>query len=465
MAGQKKFRLFDAVLAAVCVILVVEAAAPSAAIGSSQYFWWVLLLIAFFLPYGMVSAELGTTYTGEGGLFDWVNRAFGRSWGSRVAWYYWINFPLWMASLAVLAVEVVDQAFGITIPLGVALPAQLAFIWLVCYLSNHSVVDNALLINIATFFKIVLMVALGGLGIYFAATRGVANPITSPTDLLPGLSGISFIAIIIFNFLGFEVVTTFADDMDNPRRQIPKALLLGGILVAFFYLFASFGIGVAVPIDELTTNGGLLDSFAFFFGGLGLGRGLLIAVGLMFIFTLAINLLSWALGVNHVAMHAADHRALPRAFGRRKKGTEDIPFGASMLNGAVASVLVLLAPVISAITGDDSLFWSFFALQIITLLTSYVILFPAFKRLRRIDPDAERPYRVKGGPVRLGLITWVPVVLLVLAVFFCIAWPEEGGWVVDKTLLAGAICALVAGEIVTWVSGRAPAREPAPNKQ
>jgi amino acid transporter len=82
---KKKFKLFDAVLAAVCIILVVEAAAPSAAIGNSQYFWWLLMLVAFFLPYGLVSAELGTTYTGEGGLFDWVNRAFGRKWGSRVA--------------------------------------------------------------------------------------------------------------------------------------------------------------------------------------------------------------------------------------------------------------------------------------------------------------------------------------------------------------------------------------------
>ncbi|MDR3360620.1 MAG: APC family permease [Bifidobacteriaceae bacterium] len=458
MAAKKKFRLFDAVLAAVCVILVVEAAAPSAAIGSSQYFWWAFLLVAFFLPYGLVSAELGTTYQGEGGLFDWVNRAFGRRWGSRVAWYYWINFPLWMASLAVLSVGVIDQAFGITTPLWISLPAQLVFIWVVCFLSNYSVSENALLINIATFCKIALMVALGGLGIYFAATRGLANPIESASDLLPGITGISFIGIIIFNFLGFEVVTTFADQMDEPRRQIPKALLLGGILVAFFYLFASFGIGVAVPLDQLSTESGLLDSFDYFFGSIGLGSGLLIAVGLMFVFTLAINLLSWALGVNHVAMHAADHHALPKVFSIRKKGSDDTPIGASVLNGAVASALVLLAPVITAVTGDEEMFWKFFALQVITLLMSYIVLFPAFAKLRRIDPDRERPYRVKGGPVRLRVITWAPVVLLVLAVFFCLTWPEEGGWVVDWTLLTGAVCAVIVGEVITAVTGRAAAK-------
>lgn len=113
MKEKKRFRLFDAVLMAVVVILVVESAAPAAAIGSSQFFWWGLLLILFFLPYGLISAELGTTYDGEGGIYDWVKKAYGRKWGARVAWFYWINFPIWMASLAVLFQEVLTQIFSI----------------------------------------------------------------------------------------------------------------------------------------------------------------------------------------------------------------------------------------------------------------------------------------------------------------------------------------------------------------
>jgi amino acid transporter len=250
------------------------------------------------------------------------------------------------------------------------------------------------------------------------------------------------------------VVTTFAGDMENPKRQIPRALLLGGILVAVFYIFASFGIGVAIPLDELTASGGLLDSFAFFFDSLGIGSVFLIIIALMFIYTLVINLLSWALGVNYVAMYAADNGALPKAFSKRKKGTDEVPFGASMVNGVVASILVLIAPLITMLTGDEEIFWSFFALQIITLLTSYIILFPAFKRLRRIDPDTERPFKVKGGPVLLNIITWVPLILLVLSVFFCITWPEEEGWVVDWTLLVGAIVAVVIGEVLAALTGR-----------
>ncbi len=92
MQKKKKFRLFDAVLMAVVVVLVVESAAPAAAIGPSQFFWWGALLLFFFLPYGLISAELGTTYNDEGGIYDWVRRAFGHKWGGRAAGYIGLIF-------------------------------------------------------------------------------------------------------------------------------------------------------------------------------------------------------------------------------------------------------------------------------------------------------------------------------------------------------------------------------------
>ena len=103
MDERKKFRLADVILSVICVVFVAEAAAPVASIGNSQYFWWLFMMVAFLLPYGMISSELGTTYPGDGGLYDWIHKAFPETkWGARASWYYWINFPLWMASLAVV---------------------------------------------------------------------------------------------------------------------------------------------------------------------------------------------------------------------------------------------------------------------------------------------------------------------------------------------------------------------------
>ncbi|MFD2385961.1 APC family permease [Enterococcus rivorum] len=437
---KEKFRLFDAVLMAVVVILVVESAAPAAAVGSSQFFWWGILLVLFFLPYGLISAELGTTYTGDGGIYDWVKMAFGRRWGARVAWFYWINFPIWMASLAVLFTEVMVQIFNLTVSTPVLVGIQLLFIWIVTIISCYPVSDSKWILNLAAFAKVAIMVCLGVLGIYHAVTKGMANDF-SGRALLPtfDLKSLSFISVILFNFLGFEVVTTLADDMENPKKQIPQAIIYGGILIAFFYLFAAFGMGAAVPADQLSTSGGLIDSFILLVGGL---NPFIVIIGLLFMYTLAANLISWALGVNYVAFYAAKNHDLPQVFAKENPKNE-MPVGASMVNGIVASILVVAAPFIP----NENIFWAFFALNVVALLVSYIMMFPAFLKLRKIDPDRERPFKVPGGPGLLKVIAYVPLVLLVVTLFFSVVplSSEEMGEKVP--ILIGTIAATIIGEI------------------
>ncbi len=439
----KKFRLFDAVLAAVCVVLVVESAAPAAAIGNAQFFWWIFLLIGFFLPYGMISSELGTTYDDEGGIYDWVRRAFGHSWGTRVSWYYYINFPLWMGSLAVLFTDVIMQISGIELSTPVSILIQLLFIWIVVFISCFKVSDSKWILNIAAFIKAFIMLTIGVLGIYVAVTRGSANEFT-PSSFIPAFDagGLSYISIIVFNFLGFEVVTTFASEMKNPGREIPKAIVLGGLLIAFFYLLSAFGIGVAVPAEDLSTSGGLVDSFMLL---LNQTRGPLITIfGILFLYTLFSNLISWSLGVNYVAQYAAQNGSMPKLFAKTDKN--DMPIGANIANGIIASLIVLIAPFIPS----QDIFWSFFALNMVTLLMSYILMFPAFLKLRKKDPDIERPYKVSGGKFRLGLMTYLPMILLIISVIFSIV-PLDSSEAELSTkipILIGTAVAIAIGELL-----------------
>ena len=443
----KPFRLFDAVLATVCVILVVEAAAPSASIGNSKYFWWMLSMFGFFIPYGLVTAELGTTYSAGGGLYDWISRAFGRKWGGRAAYYYWIHFAIWMAALGVLFTEVLAQAFGIYAGVWTAVIIQLVFIWAVGILSLFPISDSKILINICSIFKVSIMAALGALGLYYGLTHGVANPIESPRDLLPGVVGISFIAMVMFNFKGFEVVTTFAGEMKNPQKEIPKALLMAGVLIVSFYLFASFGIGVAIPREELSTYGGLLDSFSFFFDNMGLPGILIPIIAIMFLYSLIANPLVWALGVNYVAFHAAKNHAMPKIFAKQTKN--GAPLGATVMSSVIASAMVIAAPFIP----DPGIFWGFFALQLLMLTIPYVIMFPAFKHLRLIDPDAVRPYKAPGGKLAINFMTYSPMVMLLASGTLVAIYPNyDGSWTFEPLMIIGTAASILIGEIVIRVS-------------
>ncbi|WP_268912731.1 APC family permease [Lentilactobacillus sp. SPB1-3] len=442
MMEKKKFRLFDAVLMAVVVVLVVESVAPAAAIGPSQFFWWILLLLLFFLPYGLISAELGTTYDGDGGIYDWVRKAFGKKWGGRAAWLYWINFPIWMASLAVLFTGVIEQAFQIKIGTWTSVIIQLIFIVVISIICCYPVADSKWILNLAAIAKIVIIMSLGILGIYVAVTKGVASKFTVST-MLPSfnLKSLSYISVILFNFLGFEVVTTMASDMPNPKKQIPQAIIWGGILIAFFYVFAAFGMGVAIPASKLSASGGLMDSILLL---VGQHNWFVILIAVLFMYTLAANLISWSAGVNYVASYAAKNHDLPAVFAKENAKT-GMPTGATVLNGIIAAVLVIAAPLIP----NPDLFWAFFSLNVVALLGSYILMFPSFWKLRKDDPSTERPFKVPGNKLMINLMTWIPVTLLVIALIFT-AVPLNGSAaeVGGKTpILVGTIITILIGEV------------------
>ncbi len=447
--AKKKFRLFDAVLSVICVVFVAEAAAPVAAIGNSQYFWWIFLIITFLMPYGLIAAELGTTYDDEGGLYDWVKRAYGHRWGSRVAWYYWLNFPLWMASLAVMFPEMLGVILGTEIDTMYSLGIELVFVWIVVFLSFFRISDSKWILNLTAFIKVFIALVLGGLGIYVALTRGVANEYTL-TSLLPSfdLVSLSYISVILFNFMGFEIVTSFAPDMKNPSKEIPRAIIAGGIAIAAIYLFSAFGIGVAIPSDEISPSGGLIESIQTLTNSQG---GIFVSImAILFLITLLGNMVSWSYGVNYVSKYAAMDCSMPKIFERVNKN--DMPVGSAVMNGVVATILLIAVKFIP----DSDFFWSFFALNIVTLLLSYIPVFPAFLKLRKIDANRERPFKVGGGVALQKLMVIFPVVLLIASILFsCVPFdtsPEELEAKLPLTI--GVIAAVVIGEIVSAVSAK-----------
>ena len=450
---KKKFRLFDAILATVCITLVAESVTPTAAIGNSQYFWWLFLIIAFCVPYGMISAELGTTYQSEGGMYDWVKRAFGAKWASRVAWNYWINFPLWIASLAVAVTDVIAGIFDLELNIWVLLILQLGYTWLVSFLGTQRIGESKWIVNIGTFFKILFMVSLGLLGIYcFIKTGESANPIESAMDLLPtmDLLSLSFLSVIIFNFLGFEVVATFADDMENPSKEIPKALIYGGLLMAIFYILPATGVNIAMSLEQAEAAG-ITDSFSILLTNLGVNadliRAIVIAVGLMFIYTMVANIVSWSFGVNSVAKYSADDGGLPKVFSKTNK--QGVPYMASIMNGVVATVIVVIGLILGQVSETASnLFWTFFSLSLVTLLMSYIPLFLAFIKLRKTD-KTKRVYKVPGGPAMTALMAYVPFVLLVLSIIFTLFGDFTKEYIeANIPLILGVVVSLIIQEIL-----------------
>lgn len=452
---KNQFRLADVILSVICVVFVAEAAAPVASIGNSQYFWWGFMILAFLLPYGLIAAELGTAYAGDGGLYDWIHAAYPEGkWAARASWYYWINFPLWMASLAVMCPELLRDITGRQMGTIASLAVQLLFIWIVTLIACYPVCDSIVILNVSAVIKILLALLVGGLGVWYISRYGFVNDMSART-FLPSfdLTSLSYISVIIFNFLGFEVVCTFAGSMSEPKKQIPQSIVTGGIVIAAIYLFSAFGIGAAVDVREISVDSGLIDAVSLILGADG---GVLVAVvALLFLVTLFGNMISWSMGVNSTAALAADHNDMPRIFAKRW-AKNNMPVGSAVASGVVASGVCILGVLIETVTPDSSLFWSFFALNLVMLLLSYLPVFPAFLKLRRVDAKTPRPFRVPGSDAALRCIAYVPMALIIISIIFTavpLSFDEE----TLKSFLPitiGTILSAAIGEVLIALRGK-----------
>lgn len=299
--------------------------------------------------------------------------------------------------------------------------------------------------NLAAVFKVLIMLLVGVLGVWVACTRGLATEFTL-RSLLPDadLYSLSFVSIIIYNFVGFEIVTTLASDMDDPKRQIPRALLLGGVVIALFYMFASFGIGVAIPVSDISTSSGLLDSLVYMMGN----NALIPIVGLMMMFTFVANLVSWSYGSLYVAKYAAEQDNMPRLFAAADKN--GVPSKSNILNGVIASAMVIVVPFLP----NQDVFWSFFGVGMVTLMVAYLPMFFAFVKLRKIDPDRERPFKVNGGMLKLKIMAYVPMVLVLISLVFTVVpfGPEELS--TKLPLCAGTLVSVIIQEIIVATGAR-----------
>lgn len=446
---QKKITLADIIMTVICVVFVAEAAAPVAGLGNSQFFWWLFMILAFLLPYGLISSELGTTYQGDGGLYDWISTAYpGTRWGARASWWYWLNFPLWMASLAVMVPDLLVAAFGIEAGIGLSLAMQLGFILIVTIIACYPICDSVVILNVCAVIKVCLALLVGGMGICFIIQNGFVNDM-SAASFLPSfdIDSLSFISVIIFNMLGFEVICTFSGDMKNPRKEIPQAIVIGGLVIAAVYLFSGFGIGAGIPSEDVDAASGLIEAVMVMSGkedGI-----LLAAVALMFLLTLFGNMVSWSLGVNNTTCYAAERGDMPAAFTKRWT-KNNMPIGSAVINGIVASVVCILGSIMTAAVPESELFWTFFALNLVLFLMSYLPIFPAFLKLRKVDPDADRPFKVPGGPVILQVMTWAPFILIVISILFCaipLSFDHETLSAV-LPITVGAVICIVLGEVL-----------------
>ncbi|MGL5312566.1 MAG: hypothetical protein ACRC92_04905, partial [Peptostreptococcaceae bacterium] len=118
----------------------------------------------------------------------------------------------------------------------------------------------------------------------------------------------------------------------------------------------------------------------------------------------------------------------------------------------VATIVVVVAPFLP----NQDLFWSFFALNLVMFLSAYLPVFPAFLKLRKIDPNRERPFKVSGNNFVLTVLAILPMILIITSiVFIAVPFSFDKQTLMDTLpITIGSIIFYIIGEILIRNSGK-----------
>jgi len=405
-------------------------------IGKAGYFWALILLLAvpliWSLPTSLMIGELASSIPCEGGFYAWVRRALGPFWGFQEGW---LSLAASVFDMAIYPRIFVDYLSRIQ-PTWTA--GHRGVLWalaivLLCTAWNlrgaYSVGSGSewMFVLLLTPFAIMIALALWQ-GIH-AHSAGLLTQRAPATDLTGAL------LFALWNYMGWDNASTVAQEVDNPQRNYPRAMLAAAGLVAVSYVLPLAAVAVARIPAEQFTSGAWTDA-ASVIGGHWLSLavvlgGTLTGVGMFNALTMSYTRLPFAMAQDGL-LPPVLNRLLIR---RTKNG---VPWVSVLLCASAWAMALGLS------------FERLITIDLVLYGLSLILEFIALVVLRLKEPQMPRPFRVPGGLLMAIAVGVGPTALIAFAIY---ASRDEHIGGISALLFSGIIAAL--GPLLYLMSSRA----------
>ena len=271
----------------------------------------------------------------SGGPYIYSKAGFGDFIGFLVAWGYWI--ACWVGNGAI-AIAIIGAASFFIPELAtnsiLSVSLGLALIWIFTWINARGIKDSGKIQLVTTIFKILplLFVIIVGL-FFFEFDNFPAFNLTGESNF----SAISAVATLtLYAFLGIECATIPAGNIENPDKTIPRATMLGTIIVTILYILGTVVLFGVLPLDILQNSPAPFAEAAKIIGG-NYG-GYFVAVGVLISGIGVLN--GWILITGQISMATAKDDLFPDFF--KKENKNGAPVNGFIIGGVLSSVVMLM---------------------------------------------------------------------------------------------------------------------------
>jgi basic amino acid/polyamine antiporter, APA family len=237
---------------------------------------------------------------------------------------------------------------------------------------------------------------MSGLSFFGRPLMGEVNAGGQPVGMLAGA------AIIFFAYIGFDSVSTHAEEAKNPTRDVPIGIVASLLICTVLYIAVVAVLTGMVKYDKLSVDAGVSDAFKQ--AGLPWAEFIIAAAGVAGITSVLLVLM---LSAPRVFLAMARDGMVPSGFFGDVHPTFRTPWKSTILIGAFVIVMTGFLPI-------DALLH----LTNIGTLFAFLIVCAAVLIMRRTNPDAKRPFRAPFYPV-------VPILGILSCLMLMFSLPVE----------------------------------------
>ena len=383
----------------VTAVVSLRGLATEAIYGIQSAFYYLFAAIVFLIPTAMVAAELAAMFSGkQGGVFRWVGEAFGARFGFLAIWLQWIQSTIWYPT--VLTFGAVSIAFiGFNPEADAALASNrlftlivvLVIYWVATFISLKGIGWVGKVSKwggiIGTIIPAALLIVLA---IIYLAAGGVNN-LNMKEGFFPDLTNFDNLVLassIFLFYAGMEMMGIHVMEVDNPKRNYPRAIIIGSLVTVLIFILGTFSLGIVVPAKEISLTQTLLIGFDNYFKYLHISwMGPIIAIAL--VFGVLAGVLTWVAGPSKGIFTVGRAGYLPPFF--QKTNKQGVQRNILLVQGVIVTILGLLFVVMPSV---QSFYQILSQLTVLLYLIMYMLMFASAITLRYKLPKLERPFRL-----------------------------------------------------------------------
>ena len=413
-----KLGIFTLAMINVAAVLSLRNLPSMAEYGYTLIFYLALSSVCFFIPSALVSAELASGWPRKGGVYLWVKEAFGPKWGFVAIFMQWVEnlpwFPAILAFVASALAYLVNPALAtnklfviavIWVSIWVATLLNFRGMRLSAFLSSSGVISGTIVPGLA-------IIVLGVVYVLSGKPTAITFSSAALVPKLGNLNQLMLLAGMMMAISGMEMSAVHVTEVENPKKNFPKAIFIACIIILFLCVVGSLSIAIVIPIKDLSLAAGVCQAFAELFKAHGMDWATPIISFLLAYGALAM-VVTWMAGPSKGVREVAKEGYLPKFMQEENK--YDMPTGTLIVQAVVSTILSLPVLFMPTVSGA---FWIMSALAAQLYLVMYLLMFAAAIKLRYSQPEVERPYKIPGGKTGMWLVSGIAFLTSLFVIFF-----------------------------------------------